>query len=434
MKKIILILAIFFLFNFLGASYSRALEDTVNVNALVPSEEISPSPGSSSGGGVPVFDTEAPQILDVKIIEITLNSAIISWKTNESSSAYIYYGKTLSYETGSLQIHSETLNSVHRTKLENLEANTQYYFQVRALDSAGNQSIKDGFQFRTLAERKIISNVSKFQAVGGDSLINLSWQNPSDADLGGVKIFRSEKFYPLNPEEGALIYNGKGNSFIDINLANGTIYYYTAFVYDSSDNYSSGAVVKAMPLKLGMPTSTPPAPSGVEGTPLASPISQISPVPGITNFKLEDFVFSQNEKNLEIKDKKIEVEFGKSLIISIDSKKVPGLVGTMMFILAQDGEPQSFLFKSDAEKNEYLVSFAPPAIGGVYSLTIAVLDKNNNPAQAISGNLVVSVAEKIAEKAPWYIDLLWIFLIIFIILIARSARIIYKKARKKNKG
>ncbi len=428
MKKIILFLAIFFLFNFSGASFSRALEDTVNVNALVPGEETSPGPYIGGGGGAaPFIDVTPPQIFDVKIAEIVLDSAIITWKTSENSSAYIYYGKTLFYEIGSLQAHPETFISSHEIKLENLEANTRYYFQIRSLDGAGNQSIKDGFEFRTLAARKIVPNVNFFKARAGDGEIFLSWQNPPDSDFQAIKIFRSDKFYPKSPEDGALVYNGRENSFIDKNLTNGTVYYYTAFVFDAGGNYSSGAAAKAVPRKPGQPVASPVA------TPIASVAPQVSPVPEITNLKLEDFIFTQDSKSLKIIDGKIEAESGKSIIISIDSGKVSELVGTMMFILAQDGEAQTFLFKKDEEKNEYSASFIPPALGGVYSLTIAVLDKKNDPIQAISGSLIVNVAERAAEGVPWYIDLLWIFLIIFIILVLRAVWRIIRKAREKNK-
>lgn len=430
MKKAILILAIFFLSDFLGASYSRALSDTVNVNALVPSEETSPGPAPIGGGGaIPFFDTLPPQISGVKITEITLHSALISWNTNENSSAYIYYGQTLSYEIGSRQAHPDTFISTHEIKLENLEANTRYYFQARSLDSAGNQSIKDGFEFRTLAEKKIIANIGEFKAVAGDGEIFLSWRSPLSADFQAMKILRREKFYPKSLEEGLLIYDGKENSFIDKNLVNGITYYYTVFAYDASGNYSSGAVAKAMPWKFGLPFPSPTLTPQISSSPVISPIVSVFPSPEIANLKLEDFNFSQGGKNLKITEGKIEVDSGKSLVVAIDVKKIPESVGTIMFILAQDGEPQSFLFKFDAAKNEYSVSFAPPDIGGVYSLTIAILDKNNNPAQAISGNLIVSVASQELKKSPWYIDWLWIFLIIFIILAARAAWRIYSKAR-----
>lgn len=412
-------------------------QGTVNVNALVPAGEISPGPSPSGGGAVLIFDTQAPQISNVNITEITVSSALISWNTNENSSAYIYYGKTLSYEIGSLQTHSENLVSSHEIKLENLQANKFYYFQVRSLDSVGNQSIKDGFQFRTLAERKNVANVSNFQAVEGDSLVSLSWQNPLIADFQAVKIFRSEIFYPKGFEDGALIYNGKENFFIDKNLINDIVYYYTIFVYDANDNYSSGAVAKATPQKFGLPTSFPAVTPILfpAVTPIFSPILTpiILPSPKISSIKLEDFDFDQGAGNLKIIDGKIEVELGKVLTVSIDAQKVPEAVGMMMLILAQDGEPQSFLFKIESEKNKYSVSFAPPAFGGVYSLTNAFLDKNNNPIQAISGNLIVKVGEKPAEEVPWYIDLLWIFLIIFIILVARMAWKLVKKALVKNK-
>ena len=54
-------------------------------------------------------------------------------------------------------------------------------------------------------------------------------------------------FYPKNPREGALVYVGDGTFFEDVNLINEITYYYTAFSYDKTGNYSSGAIVSAIP-------------------------------------------------------------------------------------------------------------------------------------------------------------------------------------------
>lgn len=415
-------------FNFAGAQVVSQQGD-VNINASVPSE------GAGAGGSIPIIsDVVASEIFDIKIDNVTLNSAKVSWKTSELAVPELNYGRAADLEKSYI---GESFTIENYVFLENLSPQTIYYFEIIAIDRGGNRSFVKDLKFTTLglSDNSPPANVSMFRAIGGDSEINLSWQNPPDSDFQGVKIFRSEIFYPKNQEDGALIYEGKENSFVDKNLINGILYYYTVFAYDFSGNYSSGAVAKAVPQKPGQFT---PLPSPVL-TPSFSPIPTflpsplISPIPDIANLKLEDFNFAQEGNGLKIIDNKIEVESEKSLVVSINFEKVPELAGTIMLILAQDGEPQSFLFKKDAKKDEYSVSFTPPAAGGIYSLTIALLDKKNNPMQAISGNLIVNVSGKTPEKAPWYLDLLWIFLILFIIMVLRAMWKIYRKAREKNK-
>lgn len=408
-------------------------QDSVNVNASVPGASPVDLGGGGGGGGAPIIsDIVPPEIFDIKVDNINFNSARISWKTNEISVPQLSYGKTAAFEKTYIGESFTLENSIF---LENLLPQTIYYFEIIATDRGGIRTFAKDLKFVTLGLPDNISpaNVSRFRAVSGDSEINLSWKNPADPDFQGVKIYRSENFYPKDQKGGVLIYDGKESFFIDKDLVNGILYYYTAFAYDYSGNYSSGAVVKARPQKYVLPTPLPsqmPSPSLL---PTASP-PQISPVPSvIPSLKLDDFAFSQDGKDLKNTDGKIEVESGKDLTVSIDPKKVSEMIGTMMFILAQDGEPESFLFKKDIDKNEYSVSFAPPALGGVYSLTIAVLDKKNDPVQAISGNVIVSVAEKKPEKPFWYVDLLWLFLIIFIILLLRALWKIIRKAREENK-
>ena len=91
------------------------------------------------------------------------------------------------------------------------------------------------------------ANVSNFTATPGDQHITLSWTNPSESDFSGVRIQRSTFYYPIAPNAGDNVYDGVGTAHIDQNLTNGVRYYYTAFSYDTSGNYASGALATAIP-------------------------------------------------------------------------------------------------------------------------------------------------------------------------------------------
>ena len=90
-------------------------------------------------------------------------------------------------------------------------------------------------------------NVSSLKAEPKNKKIELSWLNPKDADFAGVKINRSRESYALNPNEGEVIYDGSRDFFIDTNLENKIAYFYTVFSYDQAGNYSSGAIIFAIP-------------------------------------------------------------------------------------------------------------------------------------------------------------------------------------------
>ena len=90
-----------------------------------------------------VKDTLPPVITQVTVDtnNISKNSAVISWKTNEESNTLVFYGLTMSY-TDSVKVND--YDTVHLAVLTNLAASTLYHYKIIARDSAGNQgSYKD---------------------------------------------------------------------------------------------------------------------------------------------------------------------------------------------------------------------------------------------------------------------------------------------------
>ncbi len=86
----------------------------------------------------------------------------------------------------------------------------------------------------------LISNF--FPHRNGNDIV-LSWTNPNDANFAGVKILRSKNFFPANPNDGALVYSGKGIVAIDASLTPDTDYFYSAFSYDLNGNFSNTSAV-----------------------------------------------------------------------------------------------------------------------------------------------------------------------------------------------
>lgn len=95
--------------------------------------------------------------------------------------------------------------------------------------------------------------VSEFQADVGDGQIQLSWQNPPDPDLQGVRIrYRTDGTFPTHPQDGELVGDFTGQplsniTYVHLDLFNDTAYYYSAFAYDTSGNYSQAFHVQATP-------------------------------------------------------------------------------------------------------------------------------------------------------------------------------------------
>ena len=123
---------------------------------------------------------------------------------------------------------------------------TQYFYTAFSYDASANFGAGVNAT-ATPADTTAPANVTGLAATPGASgVINLSWSNPSDADLDKVLIRRATTGYPFHPTDGATVYDGTGTSTPDTGLTPGTTYYYTAFPYDEVPNYASGAYAEAV--------------------------------------------------------------------------------------------------------------------------------------------------------------------------------------------
>lgn len=94
-------------------------------------------------------DVTPPTIGSVTATEITENSALITWTTNEVASTQVNYGLTTSY--GSTTALNATLVTAHAQILTGLSALTTYHYRVRSTDAAGNEGVSGDFSFTTLS-------------------------------------------------------------------------------------------------------------------------------------------------------------------------------------------------------------------------------------------------------------------------------------------
>lgn len=99
----------------------------------------------SSWINLPILQ-EPPEIYNVKVTEITKDSAIIYWETNEYSDSLVLYNETLPYNKTKADID---LVKVHQIKLTGLELQTLYHFCVCSSDANGNKNQSSDFIFKT---------------------------------------------------------------------------------------------------------------------------------------------------------------------------------------------------------------------------------------------------------------------------------------------
>jgi uncharacterized protein (TIGR03790 family) len=84
--------------------------------------------------------------------------------------------------------------------------------------------------------------ISDLTATTTDTYISMSWTNPVDEDLTGVKVVRKTDDYSTDETDGTLICTVASTTASycqDDNTLLETDYYYTLFTYDDFDNYST---------------------------------------------------------------------------------------------------------------------------------------------------------------------------------------------------
>jgi chitodextrinase len=148
-------------------------------------------------------DTTAPVISNVTLAALTVNTATITWVTDELSNSSVIYGTTTK-----LSLTSSDNNFVrdHSITLRNLQNNTLYYYYIESCDKKGNcrHSSQDSFSPGHDITKPFI-NVSIPKYI-----------NTFSIDINGTtKPFTEIKFFVNNIYQGVL---GKGSTGI-----NGTI-------------------------------------------------------------------------------------------------------------------------------------------------------------------------------------------------------------------
>lgn len=192
--------------------------------------------------GLPV-DATPSKIFNVRIYNVGLHSAQISFETNEVCTSEIYYGQNKTYVSGPLADHPESYEASHKYSLEGLEPGMKYYLKIKVENQKGVENVTTAYYFYTVPEFKALPNVGSLSATQTGEEVFLNWKNPQGDDFREVQINRQKDSPALSPENGEKVFTGFAENFADVNVVDDTKYYYTVFTFDKDNNFSSGAVV-----------------------------------------------------------------------------------------------------------------------------------------------------------------------------------------------
>jgi len=239
-------------------------DDGVAHVPVIDSDQVgifaSVSSGGTGGPGPGPCDTDhtAPNITNGPTVTgISSDEATVNWSTDESSTSFVDYGLTDSYELGSASQAGLTTN--HVVALAGLTLGTTYHYRVTSTDNCGNTVQSGDNTFTTLGQLTIydvqVINITETSAT-------IVWYTSKDAD--------SELDWGLTDSYGTNVYNGADLTAHSVPLSGltpDTLYHYqiTAESFDGDTAQTIDLTFTTLP--IGPPPnvinfSADPAPDG----------------------------------------------------------------------------------------------------------------------------------------------------------------------------
>jgi|GEM_PF-5947310 len=377
-------------------------ETTANCPADCPEVVVPPvvppaqPTGGGGGGSAPTSDTSPPVISNIGVNRISFNYAYINASTNEASVCSLYVGKDFNYSDIKKDDGSYLFS--HSFEAKDLLSDTIYYYKISCRDSAGNITQSAGKQFSTSLPVDNIApgNVISLKVIWNQNIVQLDWNNPSNSDLAGIKIFRSDKFFIADPFSAMAVYTGKGTFYVDRGLTAGKTYYYSVFSYDKVGNHSSGVVhtikILALPTKVG---TTPVATLSTTTTKVIPPVTV--PLKPIQLMKTEDILVKQNNQTTPLSATKIDQNQNTTIIVP--GNKVPAETRQIVVDVISGGEVSSVLASKNREGNFVVDLPKMTTVSDVYGISVRIYDKNNQLISTTAGYIITTLDKSKTKPA-----------------------------------
>lgn len=401
-------------FNY-SASSSPVSTTTLQIPPPTPTTTPTTTPeDTQTGSRIPPFPN---QMLTLEIIP-GKDSVIIRYETKSHIRSTIRWGRTSSYELGS--IAESAFGTKHETKITGLTPGVTYYLTLEGENRLGRYGVLHRDTFATLPPDDIFppGNVRELTATTDGDDVVLSWINPRDSDFDKVRVVRSDRFYPTDTADGWPVYEGDGESFRDGGvLESDNVQYYTIFAYDELGNISSGAVIAV-------------GPEGEDGPP-------VSPTENELSLTFSDVLFVQGGVVVPAHDGVVTVDGAKQLTISIPYERLPEHLKTVIVVIREGRESDRsfrFLLRVNREQSFYTGTLAPLGRSGEFPVSIAVFDYKTAQVGYADGTIRSRIEStyaipvgfldyvKTAGLGLWYVTLFLLLIALIGILTGRALR------------
>jgi len=344
---------------------------------------LPPAPDKKSPGSLIV-------VVDSMVVTPHQFSAKLEWTTNVPTSYVVRWGRTDSYELGS--VHGGQYLFEHSTVITDLEIATKYFYEIEALSGIGGRTVSRG-EFTTTGTipAQAVSNVLGLRAHIENDSVRLRWNNPTFPDFSHVRIVRSHLFYPLSVTDGRVMYEGGGESFFDDKVfLERPIWYYAIFVYDKNGRISSGATVRVEKGKE----------DGLE-------VEVIEDSATVVDLFAMNVALSQGRTTSYLHNPEVFSAL-EPLFVSIPINAVPRHLKSIIVTVTQPGrqnESSSYLLKINPAGTAYETLIPPAQAAGLSRMTVKLYNYELATIREVSNTIEFEISPRSAPL-PWWMKAL----------------------------
>lgn len=401
-------------------NYSTTSDSVSTTTLAVPPPPPTPTSTpltSNTSGATAVAD---PQLTRFAVTP-SFTSARMEWKTEPRARYELRWGQTESYELGLLT--TNIYQGSHETVLGDLEPNTMYEYELIAYGRYGQVVVVARDQFMTLAlpDTTLPANISNFRAAADGADVVLTWQNP-ETDFARVRIVRNPRFYPTDPNNGFVVYDGPGSRFRDVGILNSFDgVYYTAFTYDEAGNRSSGALASVVRSSGVGGVGETGIVTEAEAAADDNPIGTTTPP---WELRLDGVVILQDGEVIEPLDGTFLVDVTRPFTFQAPYELFPRHLKAISLTLmhpVDDDVSYSYLLRSNANQTAYEAYISAVPFTGTIPFTLAVHDYTAQRVATATGSIIAqAVSPEIAiinNILPWYWDVWWLLLLLLLLVL-----------------
>jgi len=397
------------------SSTSEAVATSTLAIPVPPPPDPAPVDSSSANAGTLLL------LPNTFSIVTDTNSARLSWQTGRITQYTVRWGRTTSYELGT--ITNGQWKQKHETVISGLASGTKYYYEVLVTDRLGmNFVISEGsFSTRGLVPPAITPNVSQVRAVVTGADVALSWVNPP-GEWSTIRVVRNHFFFPTNPQDGFLVYEGMGQSVTDMGaLSERSPQYYTIFVYGSDGSVSSGSVIR---VTRAIAVSDDSLPDIVIPDDTRPPIllPDETATPHITVTALDVFLVQDTVVTTLARPENLRADLPTYVYIPIEAVP-PHLKAIVLSVTnpSQQTESASYLLKINPDGTRYEALIPAMVTTGESQFTIELYDFELETVRTIQNKVMFGYQLELIDWSPviLMLGLGSLFFVLIWILIAR---------------